>query len=152
MCDFYLKPTQILSKAYNDYEFFNNDSYNQKKQLDNDYEINDKTTSNKTMLYNGINSNNNLNESKQLYLNQESKQQIATDILKQELDEAENIQNDEPIKEGFKSKNNIKIEIDLKTIIIVILFIVIVYIYGLYVNTKSKLKYFKKIFKHNNYN
>lgn len=144
MCDFYLKPTQILSNAYKDYEFFNNDNYNQKKQQSDNYEINDKT-----ILYNGINSNNDLNESKQSYLIQESKQQTETDVLKQELDESEN---KKTVKEGFKSKsNNIKIEIDLKTVIIVVLFIVIIYIYSMYLNTKSKLKYLKKIMKHNNY-
>ena len=57
MCDFYLKPTQILSNAYKDYERFNKDSYDQKNQNYDNYEINDKTS-----LYNGINSNNSLKE------------------------------------------------------------------------------------------
>jgi hypothetical protein len=129
-----MNPAQILSRAYQNYERFN--SEDNKSAFDNIIDFNS--------------TNMDLNESKQKYINQENNQQQAVDILKKSTeittdDDKKNTTN----KESFEPNLNYKIEIDIKTIIIIVLIIVAIYLYTLYLNTKSKLKYIKKILKHN---
>lgn len=145
MCDFCVKPTQILNRAFTDYQNF---IANCNKE-DNNTEETDKT-----ILYNGINSTNIIDLAKQDYMKQEQKQKMATDILEQELKKAEQSQNDlqnSNQKETFEitsgGDHGYKINIDIKMILIIILVIGIIYIYSLYLTTKSKMKYYKKIIK-----
>ena len=146
MCDFCVKPTQILNSAFADYQNF----VAKCNKEDNNTEETDKT-----ILYNGINSTNIIDLAKQDYVKQEQKQRMAADILDQELKKAEQPQNDSPNanpKETFVvtsgGDNGYKISIDMKMIIIIILVIGIIYIYSLYLTTRSKMKYYKKIIKY----
>ena len=151
MSDFCVRPTQILNNAFRDYEAFikkcNGNSENPSNYFDDQRSMNDKTT-----LFNGINSESNIDMSKNEYIKQEQKQKMETDVLKDELEIAENDKiddekNKENIKEGFIGNEGFKITIDLKTILIIILIIVVIYIYSLYITTRSKMKYMKKILK-----
>lgn len=145
MCDFCVKPTQILNNAFYDYQKFIDKCNNQ----NNNIEENDKT-----ILFNGINSNNNIDLAKQDYIRQEHQQKMATDVLEQELKKAEQSQNDlqnsnsnETFLVTSGGDHGYKISIDIKMIIIIILIIGIIYIYSLYLTTRSKMKYYKKIIK-----
>lgn len=158
MSDFCVRPTQILNNAFRDYEAFikkcngnsenSSNYYEEQRSMNEDQRsINDKTT-----LFNGINSESNIDISKNEYIKQEQQQKMETDVLKDELEIAENDKTDdeknkENIKEGFNSNEGFKITLDLKTILIIILIIVVIYIYSLYITTKSKMKYVKKILK-----
>lgn len=158
MSDFCVRPTQILNNAFRDYEAFikkcngnneNSTNYYDEQRFTNDEQrsMNDKTT-----LFNGINSESNIDISKNEYIKQEQKQKMETDVLKDELEIAENNKTDneknkENIKEGFVGNDGFKITLDLKTILIIILIIVVIYVYSLYLTTKSKMKYMKKILK-----
>lgn len=158
MSDFCVRPTQILNNAFRDYEAFikkcngnseNSSNYFEDQRFTNDEQrsINDKTT-----LFNGINSESNIDISKNEYIKQEQQQKMETDVLKDELEIAENDKmddekNKENIKERFIGNEGFKITLDLKTILIIILIIVVIYIYSLYITTRSKMKYMKKILK-----
>lgn len=145
MCDFCVKPTQILNGAFADYQNF----VAKCNKEDNNTEETDKT-----ILYNGINSTNIMDLAKEDYMKQEQKQRMATDILEQELKKAEqsqNVSSNTNPKETFvvtsDGDHNYKISIDMKMVVIIILVIGIIYIYSLYLTTRSKMKYYKKIIK-----
>ena len=158
MSDFCVRPTQILNNAFRDYEAFikkcNGNSENPSNYFDDQRSMNEdqRSMNDKTTLFNGINSESNIDMSKNEYIKQEQKQKMETDVLKDELEIAENDKiddekNKENIKEGFIGNEGFKITIDLKTILIIILIIVVIYIYSLYITTRSKMKYMKKILK-----
>ena len=158
MSDFCVRPTQILNNAFRDYEAFikkcNGNSENPSNYFDDQRSMNEdqRSMNDKTTLFNGINSESNIDMSKNEYIKQEQKQKMETDVLKDELEIAENDKiddekNKENIKEGFIGNECFKITIDLKTILIIILIIVVIYIYSLYITTRSKMKYMKKILK-----
>lgn len=158
MSDFCVRPTQILNNAFRDYEAFikkcNGNSENSSNYFDEQRSMNEdqRSMNDKTTLFNGINSESNIDISKNEYIKQEQRQKMETDVLKDELEIAENDKTDdeknkENIKEGFNSNEGFKITLDLKTILIIILIIVVIYIYSLYITTRSKMKYVKKILK-----
>lgn len=143
MCDFCVKPTQILNSAFYDYQKFIDKCNNQNNNIEE---------TDKTILFNGINSNNNIDLAKQDYVKQERQQKMATDILERDLKKNEESQSTEvKSKEGFEIDqngiHNFKINIDIKMIVIIILIIGIIYVYSLYLTTRSKMKYYKKILK-----
>lgn len=165
MSDFCVRPTQILNNAFRDYEAFikkcNGNSENSSNYFDDQRSTNEnqrfanddqRSMNDKTTLFNGINSESNIDISKNEYIKQERQQKMETDVLKDELEIAENDKTDdeknkENVKEGFNSNDGFKITLDLKTILIIILIIVVIYIYSLYITTRSKMKYMKKILK-----
>lgn len=143
MCDFCVKPTQILNSAFYDYQKFIDKCNNQNNNIEE---------TDKTILFNGINSNNNIDLAKQDYVKQERQQKMATDILERDLKKNEESQSTEvKSKEGFEIDqngiHNFKINIDIKMIVVIILIIGIIYVYSLYLTTRSKMKYYKKILK-----
>lgn len=145
MCEFCSKPTKILSNAFEEYQRFISNC---------DKEDNNTDETDKITLYNSINSTNNIDSAKEDYMKQEQMQKAATDILEQELKKAEQSQNDpqnsnpkETFETTFGGDQGYKINIDIKMVVIIILVIGIIYIYSLYLTTRSKMKYYKKIIK-----
>ena len=143
MSDFCIKPTQLLNNAFYDYQRFiekcnNQDNNNERtdSQFNNSSGGDSTEAQDKTVLFNGINSNNDINLAKYDYMKREQQQKMATDILEQEMKK-----NDQPqsngarsatssfavenksneTKETFESDvNGVRINIDIKMLIIIV--------------------------------